>query len=633
MPRTRTVVVAVLLLVGVRAEALPPSADLDSWNENANAADQNVATEAGKKKFEERKRGRATWNCYNYAVDKKTFDGAGDPVCANPGKGTAWPDLGKNITAADMCKKAADRAVKDGLKKIAWNVGDAIPTPPANHNLVGLGAKAGPKGGGGDFHWWRLNGDGSWSHKRGKTKAKTTYTDGASTEQALTDPRQAAQRDGYDLCGFMGVPKNGGGANVGPLALAPVCRPRENAVYVAALQPSGLETPEDMLDAAQISQLQTHLPTFSAGNEVPNPNWPGVPAGQPAGFLVWAGIDGQGSIPPYMVVRDGVVEVVFAYPDTRADVYYADDNGLEDFLEAELASQPQGACCHGAGCVGEHDVCTCTDLAVGSYLGDATTCDGEGGSCSQVAADADHYVCYNSATSEKALPMVTLVDQFESADFQPKRCHPKSFCAPADKNGEGVTDAVTHLKAYKIRRLGKAPEPHVTVDVTNQLGSVRVETRKADRLLVPSAKSLVGPPAPPDPQLPGHQHYKCYRVRVVGTPFTPVTAGAADQFGTRALAIRKPVSLCNPASKNGSAVQDPNRHLLCYAVRPAVEGASLVYVNNQFGPHTMKLNREGSFCVPSLKVIVGGSTTTSTPTTSTTTTTGGSPSGAFLSPR
>src|SRR5581483_9183866 len=53
----------------------------------------------------------------------------------------------------------------------------------------------------------------------------------------------------------------------------------------------------------------------------------------------------------------------------------------------------------------------------------------------------DHYICYNSTTSEANPPDVNLDDQFETGKvFHPKRCHPKSFCAPASKNMGPVSD-------------------------------------------------------------------------------------------------------------------------------------------------------------------------------------------------
>lgn len=138
--------------------------------------------------------------------------------------------------------------------------------------------------------------------------------------------------------------------------------------------------------------------------------------------------------------------------------------------------------------------------------------------------------------------------------------------------------------------------------MTNQFGTVQVTTKKADRLFIPTSKSLVGPPPPLNPNLPGNQHYKCYRISKAA--FSPINVTAQDQFGTRTLTLKKIISLCTPVSKNGSNIQDPTRHLLCYQVKPATRAPSPIYVTNQFGSQTMKANREGAFCVPSTKIVV-----------------------------
>src|SRR5262245_20536881 len=93
--------------------------------------------------------------------------------------------------------------------------------------------------------------------------------------------------------------------------------------------------------------------------------------------------------------------------------------------------------------------------------------------CTCPSVGADHYVCFNSGTNESNLPDVTLADQFETANFHPKRCHPKSFCAPAAKNGGQVNDPVTHFKGYKLTRLS-GPNPLLTVVLQSWFGTGRV---------------------------------------------------------------------------------------------------------------------------------------------------------------
>ena len=97
--------------------------------------------------------------------------------------------------------------------------------------------------------------------------------------------------------------------------------------------------------------------------------------------------------------------------------------------------------------------------------------------------------------------------------------------------------------------------------VTNQFGTQSLNVGKADRLLVPTAKSLTGrrsrSPAPLD-------HFKCYRVSGARGPAhsqrrTDSSAAHVD--------IKKPLHLCAPANKNGEGIFDPTAHLLCYRAR------------------------------------------------------------------
>jgi hypothetical protein len=363
--------VVLAALVAAVVWALPATPDLDSWNENANKLD---GTPAGRDAFIKQVIERLTYNCYNYAVNKKTPDANGKPKRAQPGKGQKWPNQGANLTRPQWCTKIKARSKGDGLTNIPWNPGDDIPTPPEGQNLVALGALPGHKGGAtgpyGDYHWWRLNGDGSWSHKRGGTKAKTTYTDGNNQEQPLTDPRDANQRDGYSLCGFMGVPKDPT-PDVGPLTVSSTCGPREEAVWVTPVERTGYWDAEMLLTPPEIFEVANFLPTFAPSNEVPDPEWPGVPAGLPAGFLM-INLNATPELPLYTRAFQGVVEVYFGDLTETGMTYYNDDQGLEEFLQ--FFYQPTvGACCSEEGCLVTTE-CECVEFVWGQYLGDGSTC-------------------------------------------------------------------------------------------------------------------------------------------------------------------------------------------------------------------------------------------------------------------
>jgi cysteine-rich repeat protein len=235
-------------------------------------------------------------------------------------------------------------------------------------------------------------------------------------------------------------------------------------------------------------------------------------------------------------------------------------------------------------------------------------CDGNG-SCVFVAENPelciDHVLCYKTTSLVPfSRRTVSLVDQLETADADVVR--PRSLCLPASKNGGAVLDPVTHAEEYRI----KSALAHVRrrgVVVTDQFGTLTVDTVKAERLLVPTNKSLMGPATPPSPGVA--DHYKCYKVKVRAPKFPKgIQATVADQFEDRLYDVKKPRHLCVPASKDGEPLVHPVAHLMCYEVKRAREEPKHVrrfgvQVANQFGAETLDSVREETLCVPALKTL------------------------------
>jgi hypothetical protein len=201
-----------------------------------------------------------------------------------------------------------------------------------------------------------------------------------------------------------------------------------------------------------------------------------------------------------------------------------------------------------------------------------------------VRADpVDLFLCYKAkpaaGTPKFARRTVSLADRFEAADFEVLK--PVGLCPPAERAGAPLVDADTHLESYAIK--GPKHVARTGIQVTNVFGTVTVDTVKAQRLLVPTAKSLAGGPVtPPDDASHGVDHYKCYGIKVTA---------------------RTPKSV----DKGGEGIKRPERHLLCYAAKTA-DGAPAhvrqrgVFVNNQFDPaQTERLDTvsEELLCVPS----------------------------------
>lgn len=240
---------------------------------------------------------------------------------------------------------------------------------------------------------------------------------------------------------------------------------------------------------------------------------------------------------------------------------------------------------------------------------------------SSLGAVQDNYLLYDvkiaKHTPKFERRTVTLADQFDDdgASRRFKVDKVVQLGNPADMNGEDIIDPATHLVSYKIRREKGEPKhkPLSGVRVTNQFGEIILDTRKPDRLLVPSLKDLED--AIPDAVLPNPfpvEHFKCYKVKTTkGTPkFKKREVAVVDQFDQGALLkVEKPERLCNPADKNDEGIVNSSNHLLCYKVRrvkgePKHEDVKGIHINNQFGPLQLDTKKEKELCVSSMKELL-----------------------------
>jgi hypothetical protein len=208
-----------------------------------------------------------------------------------------------------------------------------------------------------------------------------------------------------------------------------------------------------------------------------------------------------------------------------------------------------------------------------------------------------HYQCYETHGASINLAGVSVEDVFGPSTVTVKRN--KRICAPADKNGE-APDAVAdprHLNLYTIKQTDPGPTKVKDVTVTNQFGDLVINVGKPDRLLVPTAKSLITTPG----QLPVPlDHFKCYKSQ--GAKFRASGIAVETQFGPLTVDIKKPLHLCAPANKNGEDPTAPGHpdYLMCYQVkgqRPATQPT--IYTNDQFGPDHYSFFGTRELCVPS----------------------------------
>ena len=235
--------------------------------------------------------------------------------------------------------------------------------------------------------------------------------------------------------------------------------------------------------------------------------------------------------------------------------------------------------------------------------------------CEEESAAADHYLGYKvketKHTDKFEKITVILSDQFETdAVYIVEK--PERLYNPVDKNGEGISDEITHLLGYKIKAPKDQPkfETVTNVLVTNQFGDIIVDVKKPKLLLVPSLKDLIAIPDIPNPIT--INHYKCYDVKV--TKDTPkfekreVTLTDPNFGETKVFEVKKPKHLCVPVDKEGEGIIDPENHLMCYDLKkikdqPKFEKRN-VFTNNQFEPEDLEVKKEHQLCVPSVKTLL-----------------------------
>ena len=311
-------------------------------------------------------------------------------------------------------------------------------------------------------------------------------------------------------------------------------------------------------------------------------------------------------------------------------------------IQAEGGLPPQAVAIQsqsGVFTVNPLEFCGNGTVEAGEECDDGNTNDGDGCSSTCQIEPLDHFFCYQTNASRGNICTVeaplnagggcsveaecggdagtefcvrnrfprgvqaTLADEFEQKSFLIQK--PLTLCNPADKNGEGITDPLTHLEAYRIKQTGKSctadapqnplgacrrePEcggvhrqtgycqkqdkfqlvPSILVD--NQFGTLLLDLVSPDRLLAPTAKDLAKPIAPPDPATHNVDHFKCYRAKMSrGQAKFPgnLQAYVVDQFEQpKRYTIRPPRALCVPVDKNNEGIKNAGDALACYPVK------------------------------------------------------------------
>jgi hypothetical protein len=186
----------------------------------------------------------------------------------------------------------------------------------------------------------------------------------------------------------------------------------------------------------------------------------------------------------------------------------------------------------------------------------------------------DHFKCYSTRTTTPFAPRDVTLGD-QFEDVTATVERPIRFCNPVDKNDEGIIDPTAHLMCYDIDQHERFVPRDVLV--TNQFGEQRMRVHRPVSLCNPATKDLI-------PSNLNLDHFKCYRVRRAPGAAVNVNVTLVDQFETRQTQVAWPTVLCNPVDKNGEGINFPACHLACYRLR---EGASdfverTVLVTDQF---------------------------------------------------
>jgi hypothetical protein len=100
-------------------------------------------------------------------------------------------------------------------------------------------------------------------------------------------------------------------------------------------------------------------------------------------------------------------------------------------------------------------------------------------------------------------------------------------------------------------------------------------------------------------QLPGTDHFKCYRAKSGSGAFARRTVTLADVFGSGSATVIRPETWCNPADEDGEGVGDSTGHLECFKLSQPGTPARTVNAANQFGVQSLSLTKVRSLCLPS----------------------------------
>ncbi len=189
--------------------------------------------------------------------------------------------------------------------------------------------------------------------------------------------------------------------------------------------------------------------------------------------------------------------------------------------------------------------------------------------------EIDDFMCYSTRKSRGSprfeRSQVGISDEIESGQFDVRG--PAALCTPADGAGDGIDDPDTHLEGYHIKpAAGLKHVAQKELRVKTRFFEHHLDTRRAERLLVPAALDPASPPLAPELSSHFLDHYKCYQVRDSrGFPRMPrgIQAQVSDAFENRRYDLKRAMRLCLPGDQDGLGIKHPEKAILCYQAKKA----------------------------------------------------------------
>lgn len=289
---------------------IPQDADLNNWRSERN-------------------------NCFNYAINRLVGR------FTHPGGSNVYVPFKCSTLEAALASEGIVRTTASGEGCGPGSTVVALVLDPDTRN---------------DYHLYRLNGDGTWSHKPGKRWATIYDTSGLLiTNPEIADRRKTCPfyfgsgecyRPGYTVfCGYYCVPCDFE-PTIPPPSGSPGLLTEDPTLRAELLVFSGLENPDWLIESNVVLQEILDMVQASAIiDAVPLPDTLGY-----TGFFLTPE-NGLVGFPDLIDVFDGVIRTV----DDGIETFRADTNGLESFLFALAIEAGFGDIIVGPGCPADYN--------------------------------------------------------------------------------------------------------------------------------------------------------------------------------------------------------------------------------------------------------------------------------------